>query len=170
MSYISIFRGISIILDRYIVIERNEDKLVVQTESGRKLVVIPFILFSLMFQKYILFSVLLLLFLWWTYEKILIFDKLQENIIIEKRILIFIYRRNLLKMESINNLYIKKKSIGEADTYYLLLEGTDGNKYNLASHGECYPLEKIAQDISNYIPMSDRFKDNLICQNGKSIK
>ena len=153
------------LIPKYIVKQRKENFLKVETGSGRSTFIF-YVLIILYFQEpYILYPGILICILVWTYKTEWILDRQKAIVRYEKRILWIIYEDDTIEASTIREMLIKKKPNGSGVgyCYQLLLITNKEEKHCVATRGYCSQLKPIVNDLKRFLPDSVIYQPHPDC-------
>lgn len=153
MNRFNIFRGITFLADRYVIIEKNQTRLIIQTDSGRKIAFLSIVIISLFQDFYIAMIINILVFIFWSYEKIWHVDEINKIVRSESRIIFLTLKSKILNSVNLKKINIKRITGGDTEGYNYVLQFIDlnGKVYKITRKSRCKDLIPIIKDITLYI-------------------
>lgn len=153
MNRLNLIRGVAFFSDRYVVIEKNQNHLMIQTDSGRKIVFLSIIFMSLFQDLSIAIIMNILFFTIWSYEKLWYVSE-YDKFVHSKSILLFLTIKKLsIDKNNIKDIRIKRREGGEGGYDYCLhFIDLNGYEYKITRKSRCRELIPIINDIKVYLP------------------
>ena len=144
---------IYLLTPNYIVTAKNSGIYQAEVTSGRSVILIIVVLFSLIFQNPITIIVLFFCFVFWTYKREIVFNLSDQQYAIRDYLLFIVIRKRVILLNSITELRLSVETGGDGTTVYeTCFHTVDKKRILLARRNSIEQLKLITHDIEMYLP------------------